>query len=92
MSQTRRRNTNKFEAEKSRNDLNKVSASLYLLLPMILADVKLTETTSSVDLQDTCKVPALDEGVTSTFQCYHKLCCVNSMLAQHSVLQNRGTS
>lgn len=39
-----------------------------LLLHMILADVKLTETTSSDDLQGTFKIPALDEGVTSTSQ------------------------
>lgn len=55
--------------EQWRNNLNKVSAFMYLLLHMILADVKLTETTSSDHLQGAFKIPASDEGVTSTSQC-----------------------
>lgn len=54
--------------EQSRNNLNKVSASICLLLHMILADVKLTETTSSNDQQGTFKIPALGECVTFTSQ------------------------
>lgn len=55
--------------EQSRNNLIKGSASICLLLHMILADVKLTGTTSSDDQQGTLKIPTLDEDVTSTSQC-----------------------